>query len=212
MKSGLGCPYHDWEGPRPWGDAIQCPLDAEQPGQTSSGLEGVVERYKPGRMWATSAAGRVCLDRDGQDIPALPLSGLRQRPNCDQRAQQAVQGQVSRTSPSTLSRRRAPYEPDVRFYTEWDCLHDMVDPQSAINAIRRRSSRMAHADRRHQRQRIRTSRTTRTRYGMLYAISVRDCLAPATGSPEPPGWVPWLHGARGLGSGGQGGLLKPPAA
>ena len=49
-------------------------------------------------------------------------------------------------------------------------------------------------------------------YGMLYAISVLDCMAPATAESGAADGHTRLHRAHGQGDGDQGWFLKPQAA
>ena len=192
MKSGLGCPYHDLGADHAHGEMrFSAPwMQNNLVQKILPGLDGIVERLQAGAAVGDvgCGSGRALIEM-ARAFPHSRFQGFDSAPIAIQRAQQTVQ--ESGLTNITLHLKPAaelPTSPTFDFVLTWDCLHDMVDPQSAINAIRKAikpdgtwlivdingkdSYEQNYED---------------PIYGMLYAISVLDCLAPATAEPGAAG-------------------------
>src|SRR5262249_32509418 len=143
-------------------------------------LEGVEERLQAGAEVADvgCGSGRALIEM-ARAFPQSRFQGFDSAPIAIQRAQQAVQ--ESGLTNITLYLKPAaelPTSQTFDFVLTWDCLHDMVDPQSAIHAIRKAIKPdgtwlivdINGKDSYEQNY-------EEPIYGMLYAISVLDCMA-----------------------------------
>ncbi len=192
MQSGLGCPYHDLGADHAHGEMrFSAPwMQNNLVPNIIPGLEGVEERLQAGADVADvgCGSGRALIEM-ARAFPTSRFQGFDSAPIAIQRAQQAVQ--ESGLTNITLHLKPAaalPTSPTFDFVLTWDCLHDMVAPQSAINAIRKAIKPdgtwlivdINGKDSYEQNY-------EEPIYGMLYAISVLDCLAPATAEPGAAG-------------------------
>ena len=192
MQTGLGCPYHDLGADHAHGEMrFSAPwMQHNLVQHILPGLEGVVERLQAGADVADVGCGSGrALIAMAQAFPHARFQGFDSAPIAIQRAHQAVQ-ETGLTN-ITLHLKPAaelPASPTFDFVLTWDCLHDMVDPQGAITAIRQAitpdgtwlivdiNGKDSYEENYED-----------PIYGMLYAISVLDCLAPATAEPGAAG-------------------------
>jgi 2-polyprenyl-3-methyl-5-hydroxy-6-metoxy-1,4-benzoquinol methylase len=218
MQSGLECPYHDLGAEHAHGEMrFSAPWMQHNLVQNIlPGLDGMVARLQAGAevVDVGCGSGRALIEM-ARAFPHSRFQGFDSAPIAIQRAQQAVQAAGLTNITLHLKPETAlPPSPTFDFVLTWDCLHDMVDPQGAIQAIRRAikpdgtwlivdiNGKDSYEE--NYQEPI---------YGMLYAISVLDCLAPATAEPDAAGLgTLGFHRAGGQRDGHQSGVYQPQAA